>query len=179
VKFSPSFDGHYLWSLLQQLTVKIGAYINHKILRSFHEPLHMPTLLLVYLHHSLFTPVLTNERQTPTIHNIQPCGLRVSGSFALSLQLSRRTHRFKTQTHPYRQNTFPKTKACFPKLGPSVFPKLSEQQRNYHEGMQSSISLFLSLFQRSASHMLLKHHRATYRLVLFHPTLHFVCGSYS
>jgi len=55
------------------------------------------------------TPVLTNERRTPTVHNLRAYRyiLHVSDYFTLS----RRMHQSKTQTHSYSQNALPKAKA--------------------------------------------------------------------
>jgi len=43
--------------------------------------------------------MLTKGRQTPTVHTPRAHSLHASDSFTLSLQLSRRTHRSKTQAH--------------------------------------------------------------------------------
>ena len=75
-----------------------GKYRN--ICQLQQSPLILPwTTTHAHVPPSFCVLMLTRGRQTPTVHIPQVHSPRASDSFTLSLQLSRRTHRSKTQAH--------------------------------------------------------------------------------
>ena len=122
-------------------------------------------LLHVCLPFLLLTPVLTKERENPTVHILPTYSLHASDSLPLPIRISRRTHGSKTQAHSCPRNTPPESQSTSPKPG-----RVPKNRAHAHSYPNSETTIAIRRACRAASHDF-QHPRPQHYVLAQRPTL--------